>query len=111
MYYFPISKAESQAVRDAGHRVLQSTDAIVYSMYVNPTDDYTNGFNPFSLQKARYAINYLVDRNAIIANDLPGSGSELFSAITPEHPDYGLVQGRAGIPGIAVRPCGGRPPL
>ena len=92
MYYFPISKDGSQAVRDAGHKVLQSTDAIVYSMYVNPTDDYTNGFNPFSLQEARYAINYLVDRNAIIANDLPGSGSELFSAITPEHPDYGLVQ-------------------
>ena len=92
MYYFPISKDGSQAVRDAGHKVLQSTDAIVYSMYVNPTDDYTNGFNPFSLQEARYAINYLVDRNAIIATDLPGSGSELFSAITPEHPDYGLVQ-------------------
>ena len=92
MYYLPISKDESQAVRDAGHRVLQSTGGIVYSMYVNPTDDHTNGFNPFSLQKARYAINYLVDRNGITANDLPGSGSVLFSAITREHPDYGLAQ-------------------
>ena len=92
MYYLPISKDESQAVRDAGHQVLQSTGGTIYSMYVNPTDDHTNGFNPFSLQKARYAINYLVDRNGITANDLPGSGSELFSAITPEHPDYGLAQ-------------------
>ena len=63
MYYLPITKDESQAVRDAGHQVLQSTGGTVYSMYVNPTDDHTNGFNPFSLPDARYAINYLVDRN------------------------------------------------
>ena len=104
MYYFPISEDESQAVRDAGHRVLQSTDSIVYSIYVNPTDDHTNGFNPFSLQKARYAINYLVDRNGIATNDLPGSGSKLFSAITPQHPDYGLVQDALASLGLRYDP-------
>ncbi len=92
MYYLSISKAESQAVRDAGHRVFQSTGGTVYSIYVNPTTDTANGFNPFSLQEARYAINYLVDRGDIIDNVLPSSGTELFSAITPGHPDYDLVQ-------------------
>lgn len=92
MYYLSISKAESQAVRDAGHRAIQSTGGTVYSIYVNPTTDTTNGFNPFSQQEARYAINYLIDRGDIIENVLPNSGSELFSVITPGHPDYGLVQ-------------------
>ena len=92
MYYLPITKDESQAVRDAGHQVLQSTGGTVYSIYVNPTDDRTNGFNPFSLEEARYAINYLVDRDDIITNVLPSSGSKLFSAITSQHPDYDLVQ-------------------
>lgn len=104
MYYLPISKDESQAVRDAGHRVLQSTGGVVYSIYVNPTDDPTNGFNPFSLQEARYAINYLIDRNDMVANVLPSSGTELFSAITPQHPDYGLVQDTLAALGLRYDP-------
>ncbi len=105
MYYLPITKDESQAVRDAGHQVLQSTGGTVYSMYVNPTDDHTNGFNPFSLPDARYAINYLVDRDDIITNVLPSSGSKLFSAITPQHPDYGLVKDMLAALGLRYDPA------
>ena len=105
MYYLPITKDESQAARDAGHQVLQSTGGTVYSIYVNPTNDTTHGFNPFSLQEARYAINYLVDRDDITANILPSSGSKLFSAITPQHPDYDLVQGMLAALGLRYDPA------
>ncbi|MDE0091476.1 MAG: ABC transporter substrate-binding protein [Thaumarchaeota archaeon] len=104
MYYLPITKDESRAVRDAGHRVLQSTGGTVYSIYVNPTDDHANGFNPFSLPDVRYAINYLVDRDDIITNVLPSSGTKLFSAITPEHPDYDLVQDMLAALGLRYDP-------
>lgn len=90
MYYHPISNTGAEQVRDAGHDVYTSVGGTVYSIYVNPTDDPSEGFNPFSLQGARYALNYMFDRDGIVDN-LLGSGSTLLSPITPQQRDYLLV--------------------
>lgn len=91
MYYDSIAAAEVQRVSGAGHDVYESPGGTFYSIYVNPVDDFTNGFNPFSEQGARYALNYVVDRSHIVNNLLMGSGAEMFSALPPDHYDYPLI--------------------
>ena len=75
---------------EAGHDTYESPGG-TYSIYVNPVDDFTNGFNPFSQQGARYALNYVVDRSHIVDDLLMGSGAEMFSALPPDHYDYPLI--------------------
>jgi peptide/nickel transport system substrate-binding protein len=48
-----------------------------YSILLNPTDE--GPFNPFSIQKVRYAINFLVDRDLIVNELLGGFGTPMFS--------------------------------
>lgn len=91
MYYDSITAAEIQRVSEAGHDVYESPGGTFYSIYVNPVDDFTNGFNPFSQQGARYALNYVVDRGYIVDSLLMGSGAEMFSALPPDHYDYPLI--------------------
>ncbi len=90
MYYDDITAAEVQRVSEAGHDVYESPGG-TYSIYVNPVDDFTNGFNPFSQQGARYALNYVVDRSHVVDGLLMGSGAEMFSALPPGHRDYPLI--------------------
>ena len=90
MYYESILHEEAQRVRSAGHDVYESAGGIKYSIYVNPVDDTTNGFNPFSLRDVRFALNFMIDRDRIV-NDLLGSGTVMLSALSPTHPDYFLV--------------------
>ncbi len=90
MYYESILNEEAQRVRSAGHDVYESSGGVKYSIYVNPVDDTTQGFNPFSLRDVRFALNFMIDRDRIV-NDLLGSGTAMLSALSPTHPDYFLV--------------------
>lgn len=90
LYYLAISEENAQKVRNAGHDIYNSVGGTTYILLVNPTDDHTAGFNPFALQGARMALNYVVDRDSIIS-DIIGSGSPLYSGMTHHHPDYTTV--------------------
>lgn len=90
MSYLDISRENAQAIRGGGHDLYKSVGGTMYALYVNPTDDHTRGFNPFSEQKARFALNYVIDR-AHVAENLLSSGSEMYSALTPYSYDYPLV--------------------
>jgi peptide/nickel transport system substrate-binding protein len=57
---------------------------------VNPCPTQKNGgpFNPFSIREVRFALNYLIDRQAIVSNVLNGYGFAIVSPLTPVNPDY-----------------------
>jgi len=90
MSYLDISRENARDIRDGGHDVYRSVGGTIYGLYVNPADDHTRGFNPFSEQKARFALNYVLDRTHVVENVL-SSGSEMYSALTPYSYDYPLV--------------------
>lgn len=88
MYYIPLSRSEIQRVQDAGHDLYdESATGTAYLMYVNPTNDTTHGFNMFADRNARYALNFMIDRDHIIKNML-GSGAPILSTLRPSDPDY-----------------------
>lgn len=89
IYYLSISDDLAQQVRGAGHQVYQSTGGTTYAIEVNPTDEGTM-FNPFSLQEARLALHYMIDREDVV-NSLLGAGAPILSVLTPQHPDYLLT--------------------
>ena len=77
MYYYRIS---SDRLEDAdskeGLKVYESTGGY-FSILLNPTDE--GSFNPFSIQKIRYAVNFLIDRDLIVNELLGGFGTPMFS--------------------------------
>ena len=87
IYYLTITGEQIKTVTDAGHDIYDHSSGAIYSLYANPTDDYTTGFNPFSQQKARFALNYMIDRDSVV-HDILGSGSPMISAIPPHSFDY-----------------------
>jgi peptide/nickel transport system substrate-binding protein len=62
-----------------------------YSLLVNPAEG--DKFNPFSDQKARFALNYLVDRKLIVDELMGGYGVTMVSNYGPFDPDYLLIVG------------------
>lgn len=90
MSYLTISFGDAETVRKAGHDIYESSGGSVYTIEVNPTDDHAAGFNPFSLQGVRYALNYVVDRDYVV-DALPGAGSPMLSALASRNSDYPLV--------------------
>jgi peptide/nickel transport system substrate-binding protein len=89
LYYYrmPSERIEDPKSRE-GLNVFQSTGGS-YSILVNPAE--SEKFNPFSMREARFALNYLIDRELIVNEFLGGYGIAMISAYTPFDPDYLLV--------------------
>jgi len=74
-----------------------------YSLLINPAP-IKNGFNPFSIQEIRYAINYLIDREYIVNEILRGYGISIVSVYSPYDPDYLVVADELDSLGIKYSP-------
>lgn len=62
--------------------------------------DGTDTFNPFAIQKVRYAINFLIDRKYIVDEILGGAGGPMLSMATPGQPGtykYNVVASKMGL--------------
>jgi len=77
IYFFRVSsdRIESDKARE-GIQVFESTGGS-YSMLVNPS--VSDKFNPFSITKLRFALNYLIDRNLIVNELIGGYGNAMIS--------------------------------
>jgi len=86
LYYFriPSDRIESPKSRE-GLQVFESTGGS-YSILLNPAE--SEKFNPFSIDKVRFAINYLVDRKLIVNELMGGFGTTMVSNYGPFDPDY-----------------------
>lgn len=68
--------------------------------YTWTTKDGNAYFNPFAIQKIRYAMNWLVDRKKIIDEILLGDGEPMFTPMTPGQPGtyrYNLIGAKLGM--------------
>lgn len=86
LYYYriPSDRIESAKSRE-GLNVYDSTGGS-YSILLNPAESDT--FNPFSIDKVRFAVHYLVDRKLIINELMGGYGTLMYSNYGPFDPDY-----------------------
>ena len=87
LYFFRMPlELVSANKNDPNVRVYESVGGSL-SLLLNPAPD-PNGLNPFSNQKVRYAMNYLINRQLIVNEILKGFGSPMFSAFSQFDPDY-----------------------
>ena len=86
LYYYrmPSERLVDSKSRE-GLQIFQSTGGS-YSILVNPAQ--SDKFNPFSFTEARYALNYLIDRNLIVNELMGGFGVSMISNYGPFDPDY-----------------------
>lgn len=57
-------------------------------------------FNPFAIQKVRYALNWLINRKYIVDEILKGDGQPMFTMATPGQPGtykYNLIPAKLGM--------------
>ena len=90
LYYLSVPGETAQVLRDDGHQIYEAAGGTIYALYVNPTDDYREQFNPFSIREVRLALNHVLDRNSIVS-DIIGSGYAMYSGLYSHHPDYPIV--------------------
>jgi len=62
----------------------------VMGFYVNPAPAYV-GLNPFSSQKVRFALNFLIDRERIVQEVYGGEATPMIINPWPGHPSYNSV--------------------
>jgi len=86
IYYFRVSsdRIEAEKARE-GIQVFESTGGS-YSILVNPSISET--FNPFSITKLRFALNYLIDRDLIVNELIGGYGETMISNYGVFSADY-----------------------
>ncbi len=88
IYY---SRIPAEMIQDTDIQNLQVfyTTGGSFSILVNPAVGME--FNPFSSQKARFALNYLIDRKLIVDELMSGYGVTMTSNYGPFDPDFLLV--------------------
>ncbi|MFM8659629.1 MAG: ABC transporter substrate-binding protein [Candidatus Nitrosotenuis sp.] len=85
IYY---SRIPAELIQDTGTQNLQVfyTTGGSFGILVNSAPG--EEFNPFSYQKARFALNYLVDRKLIVDELMSGYGVPMTSNYGPYDPDF-----------------------
>ena len=68
--------------------VLVQSPSIMNGILINPAPSLENRFNPFYSQKARFALNFLIDRSLITETVHQGFGYPAFTNIFKNHPLY-----------------------
>ena len=101
IYYYPVFHSQTDGLQ--GIETFDSTDGIRYNLFVNPAETESQ-FNLFAHQEARYALNFLVDRDAIAGSLFEGHGQAINSSFGPNHPDYILVYRQLDALGIQYDP-------
>jgi len=87
--------AEKQAAAsDPNVRSVRTTGNVI-DLFVNPVPHGAgvSGFNPFQLQEVRHALNWLVDRDAIIEQVYGGYAVPFISPFHPVQPEYAREAG------------------
>jgi len=89
MYYFRIPLGGApDAERDPRLQV-HHRQAGSMGLYVNPAEPGDNSvINPFQFREARYALNYLVDRESIVNLVQMGYGTPMIDAFGVSSPEY-----------------------
>lgn len=62
------------------------------SIAFNPAPGDGKQLNPFSLQKVRFAMNYLIDKEKIVDEVYKGFGVPVAANMIEEHPSYKLIK-------------------
>ncbi|MFA5246593.1 MAG: ABC transporter substrate-binding protein [Candidatus Micrarchaeia archaeon] len=88
------SLTPQQAIEAKGNPniALYTAASQINALGFNPAPSANGTFNPFALQQVRLAMNYLIDRKAIVKNVHNGFGSVLITNINQVHPSYSAVK-------------------
>ena len=101
-YLAPLASDDVQNIKsNPGTAIaLYPATSTFMGIYLNPAPA-KSGINPFSGQKARFALNYLIDRNKIVQEVYGGEAFPVLSIPWPGHPSYDSISSAVDSFGIA----------
>ena len=89
MYFFPIPLEAADSARNDARLQVYDKTAGSLGLLINPAPAADpNIINPFQFREARYALNYLIDRDFVINEILRGHGSPLIGPFGIYSPEY-----------------------
>jgi len=88
-YLSPLETADVAKIKSDPNTNISLYPAVstIMGLYVNPAPAET-GLNPFSSRKARFALNFLIDREQIAREVYGGAAFTILTNLWPEHPSY-----------------------
>ena len=90
-YLSPLAAGDAQAITSGPSNItLYPAISTIMTMVVNPAPAET-GINPFSSQKARFALNFLVDREQVAREVYGGGAFGILTNLWPAHPSYKAI--------------------
>ena len=103
MDYYMDSLPVADAVKLQGNPnvALYPASASIYGFYVNPAPASKSELNPFSIQKVRFALQYLIDREAVIKEAFNGLATSTATNPWPGHPSYETI--RSAVDGYGIK--------
>lgn len=91
-YYMDSLPVEDVArLQNDSRASLYPASASIYGFYVNPAPAPVGGLNPLSIQKVRFALEYLIDRDAVVGAAFGGLAKPTAMNPWPGHPSYGPI--------------------
>lgn len=91
VYLGSLSPKHAVEAKGNPNMTLYSAASQINALTFNPAPSANGTFNPFALQQVRFAMNYLIDREAIVNTVHSGFGSVLITNINQAHPSYGAI--------------------
>lgn len=80
--------ADAAALKNDSRASLQVATVSIYGFYMNPAPAPQGELNPLSLQKVRFALQYLIDRDEIVDKAFDGLAAPAITDPWPGHPAY-----------------------
>ncbi|MFA5108467.1 MAG: ABC transporter substrate-binding protein, partial [Candidatus Micrarchaeia archaeon] len=71
---------------------LYSASSSIYGFYVNPAPAKSGELNPFSIQKVRLGLQYLIDRDAVVDEVFGGLAVPTSTNPWSGHPSYEIIR-------------------
>ncbi|MDD5111240.1 MAG: transporter substrate-binding domain-containing protein [Candidatus Altiarchaeota archaeon] len=91
-YLSSIAPGQAISLRDNPNIRLYYAASQINGIILNPAPAPNGSLNPFSLQKVRFAVQYIIDRERIVDEIHHGFGTPILVNMVPNHPSYALVK-------------------
>ncbi|MEM2545665.1 MAG: ABC transporter substrate-binding protein [Nitrososphaerota archaeon] len=92
LFFYNLKSEAARALRARGDLTLIEVPSSTVSIVLNPAPAPAGELNPFSIREVRYAMQYVIDREAVATRFYGGLAMPMYTHVSPTDLDYLTVR-------------------
>ncbi len=88
LFFYNLKSEAARALRARGDLTLVEVPSSTVSIVLNPAPAPTGELNPFSIREVRYAMQFVIDREAVATRFYGGLAMPMYTHVSPTDFDY-----------------------